>query len=183
MVTRAQIRSGELSEFEKALCRVIRSEVEIDGRSPEQIATIAGTGKTTLRRMMAGVVVMRVDNIQRICQVIGVPFWALVKAAESEEEQPTLQEVSDECLDLLRHAVGVRLGNPRASHGLRNYFCATVGFDVAASWEQLVELGLAVRGPFINDGRHQYYHVTRAGCRAIRLSKAATKRALEHPPQ
>jgi transcriptional regulator with XRE-family HTH domain len=179
-VTRAQIRSGELSEFEKALCRVIRSEVEIDGRSPEQIATIAGTGKTTLRRMMAGVVVMRVDNIQRICQVIGVPFWALVKAAESEEEQPTLQEVTDVELQMMLTAVRATLGEPRAMHGSVNIYSAVKGFGVAEIWEGLVGRGLAIRGPSLFGV--QGYRVTYAGCQAIRLSKAATKRALEHLP-
>ena len=180
MVTRAQIRSGELSEFEKALCRVIRSEVEIDGRSPEQIATIAGTGKTTLRRMMAGVVVMRVDNIQRICQVIGVPFWALVKAAESEEEQPTLIEVTEEESALIRIALRSVLGEPRSRHGSVNVYSAQRGSRQAYVWQSLVERGLAIRGESLFG--YFTYHVTYAGCSAIRLSKAATKRALEHLP-
>jgi len=169
-----------LSEFEKALCRVIRSEVEIDGRSPEQIATIAGTGKTTLRRMMAGVVVMRVDNIQRICHVIGVPFWALVKAAESEEEQPTLQEVTEDEATMMRVAVRAALGEPRSRHGSINIYSAEKGSLTAKIWEGLVGRGLASRGPSLFGV--QAYRVTYAGCQAIRLSKAATKRALEHLP-
>jgi hypothetical protein len=181
VVTRAQIRSGELSEFEKALCRVIRSEVEIDGRSPEQIATIAGTGKTTLRRMMAGVVVMRVDNIQRICQVIGVPFWAMVKAAESEEEQPTLIEVTDVELQMMLIAVRAMLGEPRARHGSVNIYSVEKGSVSSKIWDDLVRRGLAIRGPSLFGV--QAYRVTYAGCQAIRLSKAATKRALEHLPQ
>jgi transcriptional regulator with XRE-family HTH domain len=178
MVTRAQVRSGDLSEFEKALCRVIRSEVEIDGRSPEQIATIAGTGKSTLRRMMAGVVVMRVDNIQRVCQVLGVPFWAVLKAAESEEQQPTLQEASDDQLRLMLSAVKAERGNPRSMHGCINLASACLDTTEHGLWEDLVSRGYAVRGAQYYS--MQQYQLTKTGCEAIRLSKAATVRAMEH---
>jgi len=176
---RASPRSSELTPFARALCRVLQSEVDNDGRSPEQIATLAGTGKHSLRPMISGVIVMRVENLHRVCEVLGLPLWAMVRAAENEAADPQLQPVSDECLDLLRHAVGVQLGKPRSSHGLRNYFCAVVGGDYAASWEQLVELGFAERGSLLNDGSWQRYHVTRSGCQLIRLIKAATQRALK----
>ena len=74
-------------------------------------------------------------------------------------------------LDLLRHAVGADSKTP----GYRNYFeaadCDNIG------WLRLTRAGLAeYRGP-VEHGF--WYRVTEAGCRAIGLSKAAIRRAME----
>jgi len=50
----------------------------------------------------------------------------------------------------LQHAVG---------SGERNHFCIEVGSVVAGHWELLIGMGLAQRGPLINDGRDRYYYV------------------------
>ena len=59
-------------------------------------------------------------------------------------------KLGEELRDDLSHAVAT---------GYRNHFCAEVSSQAANRWELLVGMGLAKRGPLINDGRYRYYHV------------------------
>ncbi len=60
----------------------------------------------------------------------------------------------------MRHAVGW----PKL---YRNNYCAEVGGEAAARWQDLVSAGLARLGYLINDGADRYYHVTDAGMEAM----------------
>lgn len=72
----------------------------------------------------------------------------------------------EELLDMMRHALG-------ASHrgtvpGWRNRYCASLGSDEDAGWQQLVAEGLAVVGPSINGGSMGLYGVSEAGIAYVR---------------
>ena len=86
---RAPVRAGELSAFEVALCEVLRDEMATDGRSIEQIGQRSGVSPNSLRLMVQGLLVSRVDNVHRLAQTLGLPMWAIVKAAEERVESRT----------------------------------------------------------------------------------------------
>jgi len=81
-------------------------------------------------------------------------------------------------LDNLRHMVGAVSNVAKRNWGYRNSFAA--GEDDVPSMERLLDAGFVVRGRKFNIGETDYYyHATLEGCKAIGLSKAATRRALE----
>jgi len=75
--------------------------------------------------------------------------------------------------DMMAHA----LGWPKC---YRNRFCADVTSEDAQGWEQLVALGLAERGPLINEGRARYYRVTEAGRKLLRDEDAASSVEIDY---
>lgn len=87
--------------------------------------------------------------------------------------------VTDEQKEALSHMLGVNERTSKSSWGYRNRFCATVGSKDESHLEAMAKLGLVVRGQLINDDRQMMFYATEAGCRAIGLSNAAIKRALE----
>ena len=80
--------------------------------------------------------------------------------------------------EILTHMLGASKHHKKSSHGFRNYFCAEVSSDTYKVLRQMAFLGLVREGRKINQDRDQYFIATEAGCKAIGLSKAATKRAL-----
>lgn len=67
--------------------------------------------------------------------------------------------LTDEQLEILRHAVGNDGRRGRQAPGWRNHYCAANG---SPDMEALVDLGAMRRGAVINDGDARYYHVTEA---------------------
>jgi len=82
-------------------------------------------------------------------------------------------------MDLLRHTLGARPEQRKANHGYRNRYCASVGSEAWLQFVAMVDAGLAETGCLINEGRQQFFSATVAGCKAIRLSRAAIKRAFQ----
>lgn len=87
--------------------------------------------------------------------------------------------INAEWANKLRHMLGAGSEIPKANHGYRNRFCAEVGGPDHADLREMEAAGLVVAGGLINDGKGQFFHATLAGCKAIGLSRAAIKRALE----
>lgn len=87
-------------------------------------------------------------------------------------------EVTKEQADLLTHTVGAGPHIKRRNHGYRNRFCAEVGSKHYAAMREMERAGLVTSVGAINEGRDVYFMATLAGCEAIGLSKAATKRAM-----
>jgi hypothetical protein len=80
--------------------------------------------------------------------------------------------------ETLTHMLGAGSHIPKEQHGCRNQFCASLGSEDHMSMLQMEAVGLVVKGRRLN-GDMQFFYATEAGCKAIGLSKAATKRALE----
>ena len=98
-------------------------------------------------------------------------------AGVASELNAELDLTSDD-LDNLRHMVGAVSNVPKKQWGYRNHFAA--GESDVPSMEKLRKAGFVVRGRKFHIGETDYYyHATLNGCKAIGLSKAATKRALE----
>jgi hypothetical protein len=76
-------------------------------------------------------------------------------------------------LDLLRHMVGAA-ANSTGKPGHRNHYLCNV--QDRPAMERLVAAGLAVRGAV--QLTTQYYHATRAGCRAAGLDAAGQVRSM-----
>jgi len=90
-----------------------------------------------------------------------------------------MSDISERQLAILRHMLGAPVKRRRGSlPGYRNNYCAGFGGDDDSQLRLMAEAGLVVAGGAINYGADQYFHATAAGCEAIGLSKAATKRAL-----
>lgn len=81
--------------------------------------------------------------------------------------------------DHLRHMLGAGSHIPRGSRGYRNYFCASVGGYDHIVMQEMEAAGLVRAAHTINQGKSQYFVATLAGCQAIGLGKAATRRALD----
>jgi hypothetical protein len=76
----------------------------------------------------------------------------------------------------MRHAVGADAR--RGTDGYRNHYVATAGSQSDLLWQRLVSIGYAVNhGSSEITGGGVCYSVTREGCAAIGLSKAAMVRA------
>lgn len=88
------------------------------------------------------------------------------------------QLISVEWLPLLRHAVGARPESLQRNHGKRNNYCAELDSEEHRLFVEMTAAGYARAGCLINNGRDRYFHVTRAGCKLIGLSQAATERAI-----
>ena len=86
--------------------------------------------------------------------------------------------INSRWVELIQHSTGA---NPerydKSKHGFRNHFCAAVGSEDHATMKDMVEAGLMEEGRKLNEGRMQYFHATKEGCRAAGLSKLATLRA------
>lgn len=87
------------------------------------------------------------------------------------------RELSERERKAMRHATAADAR--RAIHrGNRNHYVATKDSDADRMWQRLVAIGYAVgHGSNELTGGGAYYSVTRDGCAAIGLSKAATIRA------
>jgi hypothetical protein len=92
---------------------------------------------------------------------------------------PVHREVLPVWVDLLRHTLGAGKHVRKSKHGYRNRFCASVGSEEHNAFQEMVAAGLAKKGSAINGGELVYYRATVEGCKAIGLSKAATKRAFQ----
>lgn len=79
---------------------------------------------------------------------------------------------------IIRHSLGFESHYPRKSWGFRNYYCASPGHT---NWDALV--GLAERGLMVSSFQNGngYFHVTKEGCDAVGLPKAAMRRAIPQP--
>ena len=87
-------------------------------------------------------------------------------------------DLTSDDLDNLRHMVGAVFNVAKRNWGYRNHFAA--GEDDVPSMEKLRNAGFVIKGRKFHIGETDYYyHATLEGCKAIGLSKAATKRALE----
>lgn len=85
-------------------------------------------------------------------------------------------ELSDRERDNMRHAVGADAR--RGTDGYRNHYVASPGSQDDLSWQRLVSIGYATsHGANSLTGGSNCYTVTRDGCAAIGLSKAAIIRA------
>ena len=82
--------------------------------------------------------------------------------------------VTEVDLDKLRHMVGMGRHIRRGSWGYRNHYAASG--DATPAMLRLLAAGFVVQGG--EYGESHFYHATAAGCAAIGMSKAATKRAL-----
>ncbi len=82
-------------------------------------------------------------------------------------------ELTDKERRAMRHAVGADA--KRGSQGYRNRYIAGKGSDEEKLWRGLVARGLAAGGDENNGDT--WFEVTRVGCAALGLSKAATTRA------
>lgn len=88
----------------------------------------------------------------------------------------TTVELSERERESMRHAVGADAR--RGTDGYRNRYVATAGSQDDVLWQRLVSIGYAVRhGANEITGGDVCYSVTREGCTAIGLSRAATNRA------
>ena len=88
-----------------------------------------------------------------------------------------LDLTSDE-LQKMQHMVGATKNIPKRQHGYRNYYASSV--ENSGVMENLLKKGLVFRGKKHHIGQcDYYYHATEKGCKAIGLTKAATKQALE----
>lgn len=88
----------------------------------------------------------------------------------------TTVELSERERESMRHAVGADAR--RGTDGYRNHYVATAGSQADVLWQRLVSIGYAVRhGANEITGGGVCYSVTREGCTAIGLSRAATNRA------
>lgn len=83
--------------------------------------------------------------------------------------------VTEADLANLRHMVGAATNTPKKQWGYRNHYAS--GSKDNPSMERLVAVGYAIMGKPYQNGF--YYHATEKGCKAIGLSKAAIKRALD----
>jgi len=92
---------------------------------------------------------------------------------------PVHREVLPFWVELLRHTLGAGKYIRKSKHGYRNRFCACAGSDEDNAFQQMVAAGLATKGSAINGGELVYYRATVEGCKAIGMSKAATKRAFQ----
>jgi len=81
--------------------------------------------------------------------------------------------------ELLVHMLGAGSHVPKKSHGFRNRFCAGIGSSDHNTMLEMERSGLVKAGQVINEGRDQMFYATVAGCQAMRLGKAATKRAMD----
>jgi hypothetical protein len=84
-------------------------------------------------------------------------------------------DLTSDDLDNLRHMVGASSNIPKRQWGYRNHFAA--GEKDIDSMNRLETAGYVTKGKSYRNSF--YYHATLKGCKAIGLSKAATKRALE----
>lgn len=91
-----------------------------------------------------------------------------------EEPKP-----EDGWLDIIRHCVGAGPDVLRSKRGYRNRYLVLVNSEAHAELRAMVERGLMDPGPYINNGRDQYFRATLKACKLIKLGKAATKRAME----
>jgi hypothetical protein len=76
-------RRSTMSEFESALCKVLADEIRRDHRSANTIAVECGITPNALRHMMRGITLMQIGNLHRVADKIGLPLWAIMKAAEA----------------------------------------------------------------------------------------------------
>ena len=92
-------------------------------------------------------------------------------------KKPPKMVLTDRQTNLLSHSVAANAR--RGREGYRNHFAATISSPAYNEFIMMVKEGFAVSGQQINNSTMQYFHVTKKGCEAIGMSKAATKRALE----
>ena len=85
------------------------------------------------------------------------------------------EAINEDDLDNLRHMLGVGDHIAKRHWGYRNYFAASG--SQCEEMDRLVAAGLAERGR--QTDTMTYYHATMAGCDAIRMGKAAKRRAFE----
>jgi hypothetical protein len=79
----------------------------------------------------------------------------------------------------LRHMLGAGPERRKRDHGFRNHYRAMFGAPDYKTMQDMASAGLVKGGVFINGGKMRYFHATVEGCKAIGLSKAAIKRAIE----
>lgn len=95
------------------------------------------------------------------------------------QTETSAQDIDPKWLDLLRHTLGAGSHIKKRNQGYRNHFCAVIGSPDFNAFTAMVDRGFAEAGGTINGGRDQYFRATVAGCKLIRLSKAAIKRAFD----
>lgn len=83
-------------------------------------------------------------------------------------------------IENLRHMLGAGSHIPKNQHGYRNYFCSTTleNDDDYQSMVRMERLKYVTKGGLINNGQAQIFHATLLGCKAIRLTREETQRAL-----
>ena len=81
-------------------------------------------------------------------------------------------------MDMMRHAVGMTPGVRKGRQGMRNRYYARRGGRDHRHWSTLVTLGLARKAATIADDV-DLFSVTRDGCEAIEMPRAAIARACQ----
>lgn len=79
------------------------------------------------------------------------------------------EAMSDQQIDLARHALGLRDQRGRWRKSYRNYFCADYGSKDWWQWQMIVARGLAVHRPSRPSGvwEGDYFFLNRKGAEAV----------------
>ena len=78
--------------------------------------------------------------------------------------KPPLGDLTKDEQHIILHSLGMNARTPTDRHGYRTHYCANAGSRLLLS---MAEKGLMQAGGFINDGRNQYFCVTRKGGAAV----------------
>lgn len=79
-------------------------------------------------------------------------------------KRPPLDGLTEAEQHILLHSLGMGTHIDQRKHGYRNHYCAANG---EPALEALVAKGLMVRGCTLNEGKHRYYLVSRAGAEKV----------------
>lgn len=90
--------------------------------------------------------------------------WRVQKPEPPWEPPPLADGLTADEQHILLHTLGMGSHIETSRHGYRNHYCANAGDE---RLESLADRGLMIRGGTINDGRHQYYAVTKAGAALV----------------
>jgi len=97
---------------------------------------------------------------------------------DEDNREPEDLPLPQQWRDKLIHMLGAGSHYKKSQHGFRNRYCANVGGMDYQILLDMKDAGLVIHGHAINDGQDRFFFATEAGCKAIGLSKAATKRAM-----
>jgi hypothetical protein len=98
-------------------------------------------------------------------QVLQVKICLQARELWNRQGEPITAERIARWMRLLRHSLGLKDAVLSADDDQRNHYCANVDVNCSTHNDlmDMAELGLLEIGQTINEGRHQYFHVTGKG--------------------
>jgi len=86
--------------------------------------------------------------------------------------------ISDVQRRILEHMLGCGSDIGQKNRGYRNHYFVNLAGQEISEFNEMFAKGLLTRGRMSNDKKFQYYHATRAGCKAIGMTPSEIIRAL-----